>query len=58
MDKDCNYPNCTACKNRRTDEALRKLLSYCKTQDGRYLTVRGAYQDVAVRLAKILDGES
>jgi hypothetical protein len=38
-------------------EALRELLSYCKTQDGRYMSPAEAYRDVAGKLAAILDGE-
>lgn len=38
------------------EEQLQELLTYCKTQDGRYMTPRQAYVDVASKLKKILDG--
>jgi hypothetical protein len=40
------------------EDQLRQLLSYCKTQDGRYMTAQQAYIDVASKLKAILDGES
>lgn len=45
----------TAISN-QTDQ-LRELLSYCKTQDGRYSTAQQAYRDIAAKLRGILDGE-
>lgn len=39
------------------EDGLRELLSYCQTQDGRYLKPYEAYRDVAGKLAAILDGE-
>lgn len=46
----------------KRDEALRELLSYCRVyadpQEQESGDAREAYQDVADRLAQILDGES
>lgn len=39
------------------DAPLRELLTYCKTQDGRYMTPQQAYRDVAGKLRTLLDGE-
>lgn len=54
-DADVAYANQLAAESR--EDQLRQLLSYCKTQDGRYMKPHEAYRDVAGKLAAILDGE-